>query len=337
MSPPAVVLAAGASATSPTTDGSVTNHARAHVRVQRVPAMASRPVWSGFVQFSLVSVPVKAYTAAVSGGGGAPSLNQLHKDCNARIQYKKTCPVHGEVPASDIVSGYQFADGQYVVIDTEEIEKLRPKGAKNISISAFVKPDAVDAGQYAGKSYYLLPDGPVAQRPYALLVRAMTEQKRNAVAQVVMHGRDKIVLLRPVGKLLMMSEVSYAQDMKPRSEFEGDVADVEVDANELKLAKTLTDALAEDKFDLSQYHDQYAEQMTKLIELKVAGKEVVEQAEAPAPRIVNLMEALQQSLADAQAKSKRATAAGTAKPPKQVAPSTAGKPAAATARKRKTS
>jgi len=298
--------------------------------------MASRAVWSGFIQFSLVSVPVKAYTAAVSGGGGAPSLNQLHKDCNSRIQYKKTCPIHGEVPNDQIVSGYQFADGQYVVIDTDELQKLRPKAAKSINIAAFVKHDAIDASAFSGKSYYLLPDGPVAQRPYALLVRAMNEQKRNAFAQVVMSGRDKIMLLRPLGKLMMMSELNYAQDMKPRAEFEGDVADVEVEANELKLAKTLTDTLADDKFDLSEYKDNYAEQLTKLIELKVEGKEVVAPPDEPAPQIMNLMDALQKSLADAKAKS----AARGKKPAMILAPSTAGKkPAAAAAatRKRKTS
>jgi DNA end-binding protein Ku len=296
--------------------------------------MASRAVWSGFIQFSLVSVPVKAYTAAVSGGGGAPSLNQLHKECNSRIQYKKTCPIHGEVPNDQIVSGYQFADGQYVVIDPEEIQKLRPKAAKNISIAAFVKADAIDPSLFSGRSYYLLPDGPVAQRPYALLVRAMTEQKRQAFAQVVMSGRDKIMLVRPVGKLLMMSEITYASDMKPRSEFEGDVADVEVTANELKLAKTLTDALAEDDFDLTAYKDSYAEQLNKLIELKVEGKEVVAPPDEPAPQITNLMDALQKSLAEAKAK----RTSGGGKPAKLVAPSTAGKPAAAAqGRKRKTS
>src|SRR4051812_17751910 len=150
--------------------------------------MASRSVWSGFIQFSLVSIPVKAYTAAVSGGGGEPSLNQLHAACNSRIQYKKTCPVHGEIPNDQIVSGYQFAKDQYVIIDKDEVEKLVPKSAKDIAIEAFLKPGAIDPSQFSGKSYYLAPNGPVAQRPYALLVRAMADQKLNAFAQVTMHG-----------------------------------------------------------------------------------------------------------------------------------------------------
>jgi DNA end-binding protein Ku len=286
----------------------------------------SRSVWSGFIQFGLVSVPVKAYTAAASGGGsGAVSLNQLHAECNSRIQYKKTCPIHGEVTSDQIVSGYQFAKDQYVVIDPDEVEKLRVKSEKDIAVKAFVKPDAIDASQYSGKSYYLLPDNAVAQRPYALLVRAMKEQKRYAFAQVVMSGKRQIVLLRPLGKLLMMSFLSYAEDLKDTKEFEDEVQDVELSPDEMKMAKLLTDAMAEDRFDVAQFKDDYAEQMRKLVEAKVAGQEVVAPPEEPAPRIINLVEALKQSIAESQKK----------KPPKLVAPSPAAK--AAAARKRKTS
>ncbi|MBC8106580.1 MAG: Ku protein [Anaerolineae bacterium] len=287
---------------------------------------SSRAVWSGYIRFSMVSMPVKAYSAAASGGGGAPALNQLHKDCNSRINYKKVCPIHGELSADQIVSGYQFAKDQYVVIDTDEIDKLRPKSEKDIAIAAFIKPDAIDPSQFTGKSYYLLPDGQVAAKPYALLVRAMVDQKRFAFAQVVFSGREQIVLMRPVGKVLMMSMLSYASDMKSRSEFEGDVPDVDLPAPELKLAKTLTDALSEEKFDLTEYKDSYADRLTKLVEAKVAGKEIVAPPDEPAPRAINLMEALQQSL-DA-AKNKK-------KPSKVVMPSKAA--AKAGARKRKSS
>src|SRR5437588_10618525 len=122
--------------------------------------MASRSVWSGFIRFGLVTVPVKAYTGAVSGGGGI-ALNQLHSACNSRIQYKKVCPAHGEVRAEDIVSGYEFAKGQYVVIDPAELEKLRTPSDKAINVQAFVAPESLDARYFSGKTYYLLPDGPV--------------------------------------------------------------------------------------------------------------------------------------------------------------------------------
>jgi DNA end-binding protein Ku len=284
----------------------------------------SRSVWSGYIQFGLVSVPVQAYTIAASGGGGV-TLNQLHAECNSRIQYKKTCPIHGEVSGAQIVSGYQFAKDQYVVIDPDEIEKLRVKSEKDIAVKAFVKPDAIDASQYSGKSYYLLPDGTVAQRPYALIVRAMREQKRYAFAQVVMSGKRQIVLLRPQGKLLMMNFLSYAQDFKDPKEFEDEVPDVDLPADEMKMTKMLTDAMADDRFDVTEYKDDYAEQMRKLVEAKVAGREVVAPPEEPAPRIINLMDALKKSIAESQKK----------KPPKLIAPSPAAK--AAAARKRKTS
>src|SRR6185436_15823002 len=113
--------------------------------------MASRTVWKGFIQFSLVSVPVRAYTAAVTGGGDI-RLNQLHNECHSRIQYKKMCPVHGEIPNDQIVSGYEFSKGQYVVVDPAEIEKLKSERDKSINIGAFIPPDAIDPKYYSGKT-----------------------------------------------------------------------------------------------------------------------------------------------------------------------------------------
>ncbi len=287
---------------------------------------ASRAVWSGYVRFSLVSIPVKAYTAHASGGGGGVTLNQLHAECNSRIRYVKTCPVHGELKADEIVSGYQFAADQYVVVDTAELEKLRPSREKDVAIDAFVDAGAIDAARFAGKSYYLLPDDRVGGQPYALLLRAMREQKRVGIAQVVMFGREQLVVLRPVGKLLMLSMLSYAADMKDVAEFERDAPDAQqVSPEELKLAKSLTDALTDDEFDLAKYKDEYADRLNKLVEAKVKGQEVVAPPDEPAPRVINLMEALKKSIAESQRK----------KPAKQVAPSPAAKTAAA--RKRKSS
>ena len=280
--------------------------------------MASRPVWKGFIKFSLVAVPVKAYTAAVSGGGSI-SLNQLHKDCNQRIQYKKTCAIHGDVGSGEIVSGYQFAKDQYVVIDTDELDKLRTESDKAVAISAFIQPDAIDPRFYSGKNYYLLPDGPVAQKPYALLYKAMADSKRNAVAQVVFQGREQVVLLRPKEGMFAMNVLNYAAEMKPVAEFLDEVPKVDVSAQELKLAKTLTEALDDPDFDLGQFKDTYNEKLTKLIESKVAGEELVAAPAAPLPQVSNLMEALQQSVAAAKQKAK------SAKPPKLLAPGTAEK------------
>src|SRR6476660_8038642 len=118
--------------------------------------MAARSSWKGFIRLSLVSVPVKAYTATTSGGG-AISLNQIHVDCHSRIKYQKTCPIHGELSSDAIVSGYEFAKGQFVVINPDEIDKLRSESDKAVQIDAFVSPEIIDPVYFSGKNYYLVP------------------------------------------------------------------------------------------------------------------------------------------------------------------------------------
>jgi DNA end-binding protein Ku len=158
--------------------------------------MATRSSWKGCLQLSLVCVPVKAYSTA-SSGGGEVHLNQLHADCHRRIQYKKTCPLHGEVSNDQIVSGYEYAQDQYVVVDPEELDRLRTEADKAIKIDVFIDSGAFDPLYGTGKRYYLAPDGPAGQKAYALLYHAMVEEKRYALAQVVLHGREQLVLLRP--------------------------------------------------------------------------------------------------------------------------------------------
>ncbi len=292
--------------------------------------MASRPVWKGFLRFSLVAVPVKLYTAGTSGGG-AISLNQLHAVCNNRIQYKKTCPVHGEVKSEEIVSGYQFDTNRYVIIDPDEIEKIRPAKEKAINISGFVNCEAVDVRYFSGRNYYLTPDGPVAQTPYALLHRAMSEMNRGAISEVVMGGKKSLALVKPLEKLLQMSLLSYDADLKKLGEFEDEVPAIEVNPGELKLAKTLAETLAIDELDMAAYKDDYSAKLQQLIEAKIAGKQVIEQPAEQEPLSINLMDALQKSIAAAAAKP---SAAG-GRPAKMVAAGTAGK--AKEARKRKSS
>jgi len=234
--------------------------------------MAARSVWKGFIQFSLVSVPVRAYAAAASAGsGGEIRLNQLHAECNSRIKYLKVCPVHGEVKQDEIVSGYEFAKDQYVVIDPGEIEKLRKPSEKAIGIEAFVKPDAIDERFYSGRTQYLLPEGAPAFKPYALLHRTLVETDRVAFAKVVLAGKQQLVVVRPLENLLAMSFLNYASEMKPIDEFRDESPTVEVNPKELDLAKTLTKSLAVDEFDLSEYTDDYTAKLTQLIEAKQMG------------------------------------------------------------------
>jgi len=279
--------------------------------------MAARSSWKGFLKLSLVSVPVKAYTAAASSGGEI-HLNQLHAECHSRINYKKTCPIHGEVPNDQIVSGYEYSKGQYVIVDTAELDKLRSEDEKAINIDVFIKPGELDPMYSNGKSYYLIPDGPVGQKPYAVLHDAMIEQNRQAIAQVVMHGREQVVLLRPVDGLLSMTLLNYDHQITKPSAFEDEVTKPAIAPEELKLAKMLIDASTPKKFDFAKYQDTYTTKLTQLIEAKVAGQEIVAPPVHEQAQIINLMDALKQSVAKAQ---QETPAEKEAKPPKKLAPS----------------
>ncbi len=290
---------------------------------------ASRPIWSGFIRFGLVSVPVQAYSAvSPAGEGGDISLNQLHRECHSRIQYRKTCPIHGEVPNDQIVKGYEFSKGQYVVVEPEELEKLRTPNEKAIDVQAFMEPGKVDPAYFTGKTWYLLPDGAVAVKPYALMLKAMQDQEIVGFCQVVIAGKKQLLLMRPLGKVLAGSFLSFAAEVKDIAGFAEDAPKAEVPADELQMAKGLSDAMRPEHFELADYHDDFKEKMTQLIEAKVQGKQVVAPPAAAeeAPQVINLMDALKKSLEKAKAAS--------AKPPKLAAPS-AG--TAKVARRRKSS
>ena len=196
--------------------------------------MPGHAFWKGFLRISLVSIPVKAYSATRSDE--RISLNQLHAECKSRIQYKKTCPVHGEVRADEIVSGYEFDKGQYVVIDTDELDKLRTEKDRAIGVETFVKAGTIDALQLSGKNYFVLPDAPMGQKPYQIIVETMAQQKVEGIAQVVLGRREQLVLIRPKDGVLVMSTLSYAKEVKAADEFTGDIHKESLNKQELQLA-----------------------------------------------------------------------------------------------------
>ena len=289
--------------------------------------MPPRTSWKGFIKLSLVSVPVKAFTA--NDPGAQIRLNQLHCDCNTRIAYKKVCPVHGEVGNDQIARGYEHAKGQYVVIEDEELEKLRTKSDHSVNIEGFVAPDALDPVYHAGRTYYLLPDGAVGQKPYRLLVRGMQENGVHALAQVVISQREQLVLLRPMDDMLAMTILNHKKKVKSADRFRDEIEDSECTPEELQLASMLIDASRLNEFDYGSYTDRYIEKLSELIQLKVQGQDVVQAEDVEEPKIINLMEALKQSVAEAQgaaeagkkqapsAKTKRSTAASSSRTRKQ--------------------
>lgn len=263
--------------------------------------MAPRSSWKGFIKLSLVSVPVKAFTA--NNTDEEIRLNQLHKECHARVKYQKICPEHGVLKSDEIVSGYEFTKDQYVVIDPDELSKLRTESDRSINILGFVKPTDVDPVYLAGKTYYLMPDGAAGGKPYALLQEGMADNDVHAIAQIVLSKREQLVLLRPVENMLAISVINYAKRVRSRDEFSDELDSLETTPEERKLAETLIQASTLAEFSISDYKDEYTEKLSHLINMKVEGKEVVQAAAPEEPKIINLMDALKQSVAAAQSAS----------------------------------
>jgi DNA end-binding protein Ku len=252
-----------------------------------------------------------------SGSAGI-SLNQLHAQCKSRIRYKKTCPIHGEVPHEDIVSGNEYTKGHYVVVDSEEVEKLRSPDEKAVRVESFVPLDKIDALYLSGKNYYLVPDGPAGQKAYQVIHRGLIEASRAAIGHVVMRGKDQYVVVRPHGRVLVMATLHYADQVAVPSAFEGEVVSATVEPEELQLVKMLIKATSESQLDTASFKDHYTEKLMQVIEAKVAGKKLdMPTAEEPA-QVINLMDALRRSLEEQQGKP--ATKAK-AKPSRKTAPS----------------
>src|SRR5262245_28424028 len=200
-------------------------------------SLPTRHSWKGFIRLSLVSIPVKSFNAAVSGEES--ELHQLHKEDLQRIRYKKTCPVHGEVPKEEIVSGYEYAKDQYVVVEPEEIDKLYRESDRAINIDGFIPPHEVDAAYFNGRTYYLTPDGATGLKPYVLLQKAMKERELVAVARAVLYGREQPLLLRAVDGVLVMTMLNYPEKIRKPGVFKAEVKDIEFDQEEVELTATL--------------------------------------------------------------------------------------------------
>ena len=259
--------------------------------------MAPRTSFKGFLKLSLVSVPVKAFTA--NNTSEDVRLNQLHADCHSRVRYKKVCPEHGELASDEIVSGYEYAKDSYVVIESDEVSKIRKESDKSVNIDGFVRPEEIDPMYLAGKTYFLLPDGVAGNRPYALLVRGMQDAGVVGIAQVVLSGREQLVCLRPVDDMLTMCVLSYPKKLKAIDPFREELPDEKPTKEELALANTLIGASTIQEFDFHSYKDAYVENLTRLIQMKIDGQEIVKAPDVEEPKILNLMEALKKSVAEA--------------------------------------
>jgi len=261
--------------------------------------MAAHASWKGFLKLSLVSVPVKAFTATATSN--EITLHQLHAKTHTRIQYKKVAPEVGEVSNDEIVKGYEYDKGQYVIINEDELDKLRTESDKSVRIDGFITPEQLSSIYLGGRTYYLTPDGPVGQKPYNLLLKGMESNGVCAIAEVVISQKEQVVMLRPVDGLLAMTVLNRKDEVKAASAFKDEIGETTASEAESSLTDTLIKASMIKDFDFGRYHDVYKEKLTALIQLKIEGKEIVQVRDPEEPKIINLMEALKRSVAEAQA------------------------------------
>lgn len=257
-----------------------------------------RPVWSGYIRLSLVSVPVKAFSAEEPEERDL-AFHQLHKKCHSRIRYKKVCPLHGEVTQQEIISAYEYGKGKYVELDDDDLDRGKKPRDRGMAIENFIAPSVIDPLMFEGKSYYLLPDGDSGEGPYALLRQAMQDEDRWALAQAVLWRKNRLILLRPVDKLLTMSLLHFAEQTRKPADFTDQLPKVKTNATELRLAKRLIADSTVDEVDWSDYTDDFRDRMKAIIDRKIEGEETIDlgEDEEPAPT-VNLMDALKKSLGE---------------------------------------
>ena len=283
-----------------------------------------RSIWSGAISFGLVNVPVKVFTAVRKKD---VRFHQLHEKDGARIQQKRVCSLDGEeVPYEEIAKGYEIGGGQYVMIDPDELDALDPEATHTIDIEDFVELDQIDP-LYYDSSYYLVPDER-GGKPYRLLLEAMRDANRVGIATVVMRTKQYLVAVRPLGDALVMSTMNFVDEVVPQDDLEGlPTGRTKVNDRELKMAQQLIDSLATE-FDPDKYKDTYREQVLELIEKKAAGQEIVAPAapERPAP-VIDLMAALEASLAAAKEGRKPSDADAADKPAKKATKKAAKKKA----------
>src|SRR6187401_3293707 len=278
--------------------------------------MAARPTWKGFLKISLVNIPILVFPATDSAA--TISFNQLHRECQTRIQQKRWCPkCECEVPLSDVVKGYEFEKGRYVVMDEEDLSKVRPESTRVIDLVQFTPVESIDP-IFVERPYYLAPDGQMAQEAFAVMREGM--KGKAGIGKLALYGREYLVAVQPREKGLVMYTMRHTKEVRSMDnieELEGVPAKIKPD--EIKLAKQVIGNF-EGELDLREYRDEDQEELQRIIDAKIAGEDVVATAEEAPPKVVNLMDALRQSLDRVSSTKKKSVKAEFEKPAKAVAP-----------------
>jgi DNA end-binding protein Ku len=267
----------------------------------------ARPIWSGAISFGLVTVPVKLYSATESK---QVSFNQFQEGTGERIRYKRVAEGSGEeVPYSEIVKGYEVEKGRFVIVTPEELEAAEPRKSRSIEIEDFVDLDDIDP-VFFDKTYYLGPAGDVgAEKPYALLHKALRESRKVAVARFVMRTKEYLAVIRPIGDLLGLETMYFPDEVRDAGSVEGAPVEVDLSDRELSIATQLVESMAAE-WEPDRYADTYRERVLELIRAKAQGEDIVTEPEAAPAPVGDLMAALEASVARARERKQGGGAAG---------------------------
>src|SRR5438094_1144058 len=271
-----------------------------------------RTIWNGSISFGLVNIPVGlALATAPKAKQSDVSFRTLHRECKTPIRNKRWCPTHErEVGSDEIVKGWEVAKGEFVIVEDADLEAISlSDDSRSIDITRFVELDEVDP-IYLDRTYYLAPaTAPAARRPYVLLLEAMKQSHMGAIGRFVLRGAEYFCLIRPKGDALALETLFLAEDVRSSAEIEEAVEGTEVKKAELDLAEQVMQSLV-GEFDPSELHSEYRQDLRELLEAKLSGQEIAKPEPVVETPVVDLMDALKRSVAEAQDKK---TAASTKK------------------------
>ncbi|TMJ17712.1 MAG: Ku protein [Alphaproteobacteria bacterium] len=257
--------------------------------------MAARAYWRGQIRLALVSIPVEIFSATKSGAQIA--FNQIHEPTGKRIKYEKVVPGVGPVDPDEIVKGYQYEKGSYVVVSDEELEGVKLESKKTLELTQFVDYDEVDV-LYFEKPYFVVPADDLAEEAFIVLREALRKTRKMGIGQLALRGREYLVSVKPCGRGIVLETLRYADEVNKARDYFRDIADSKPDEELLDLAETLIDRKTAD-FDPAKFHDRYIEALHDLIERKKKGKTIsADEEEAPArgTNVIDLMAALKRSI-----------------------------------------
>jgi DNA end-binding protein Ku len=261
--------------------------------------MAARPIWRGQIRLALVSIPVELYPATKSGA--SIQFHQVHEPSGKRIKYEKVVPGIGPVDRDEIMKGYEVSKGHYVLLDPEEIEKVKLESKKTLDLVQFVDVGDIDA-MYFEKPYYVAPADDLAEDAFIVLRDALRKSKKVGIGQLAMRGQEYVVAIKPCGRGLLLETLRYADEVHKANSYFREIGDSKPDEDMLDLASMLIEKKT-GKFDASEFHNRYIDALKDLIKQKqkAKGEKVIQDPDADAPppkgsNVIDLMAALKKSL-----------------------------------------